>query len=299
MTTATSTQPGIHRIPLGALGESKLNIANSKRSGLFQKSDGALPALKRAKLDLGLARRAASTSISSEKSSVDYAQALKTRLRLALYKVKTNQHSLSISQLDKPQKSASFPAKEANPPSLLAASTPLFARLGGKRSVSFMDYIVEQKNESKDRTMPPPILQLPTPNTSVNTSTSSPSKIAQIGRRQLKSISKFTLPPIPNLTPQSQQKAKTESLSLPSIAEMVKGSNALETSPNATIFLQDSSEMMVTPVRRKLGSRSQHQPTNDTTIDQDETQLMSSPSRLLSTPSSIGAAKCLLQLALR
>lgn len=33
--------------------------------------------------------------------------------------------------------------------------------------------------------------------------------------------------------------------------------------------------------------------------DEDETQLMSSPTRLLSTPSSIGAAKCLLQLAYR
>jgi hypothetical protein len=33
--------------------------------------------------------------------------------------------------------------------------------------------------------------------------------------------------------------------------------------------------------------------------DEDETQLMSSPTKLLSTPSSIGAAKCLLQLAHR
>lgn len=31
----------------------------------------------------------------------------------------------------------------------------------------------------------------------------------------------------------------------------------------------------------------------------DETQIMSSPTRLMSTPSSIGAAKCLLQLAYR
>jgi len=66
---------------------------------------------------------------------------------------------------------------------------------------------------------------------------------------------------------------------------------------DATLPQNTSSLVMSTPTKnQKVNSTLILD--KDRTIDQDETQIQS-PSRVLSTPSSIGAAKCLLQLARR
>ncbi|VEU21308.1 DEKNAAC102264 [Brettanomyces naardenensis] len=63
---------------------------------------------------------------------------------------------------------------------------------------------------------------------------------------------------------------------------------------DATI-IQNTSSMIATPVRNTNASRVNDK---DSTIHQDDSQSQLSP-RILSTPSSIGAARCLLQLAHR
>lgn len=77
-------------------------------------------------------------------------------------------------------------------------------------------------------------------------------------------------------------------------------SNQLKKSVSSNSALNNNTDF-TTPssLKRKSDSKNKLKHNNSILKDDDETQLMSSPTRLLSTPSSIGAAKCLLQLAHR
>ncbi|GMG18553.1 hypothetical protein B5S33_g4737 [[Candida] boidinii] len=88
----------------------------------------------------------------------------------------------------------------------------------------------------------------------------------------------------------SHQKTNISSLINPPSFTTVNESDSTkqQIDPNSTILMNTTSLMMATPIKK-----------GNQTFDGDETQIMSSPTRLLSTPSSIGAARCLLQLAHR
>ncbi|ODV83234.1 hypothetical protein CANARDRAFT_177878 [[Candida] arabinofermentans NRRL YB-2248] len=119
--------------------------------------------------------------------------------------------------------------------------------------------------------------------------------------------SKMKLPPIPKF---AQDTKHNDQLPTPSNTNI---DTSLEnTIIESTTTTQHQIIPMTTPIRKLVSrsnksskSSSSSQSNNNTSIDQsnvidaDETQLMQSPTRLMSTPSSIGAARCLLQLAHR
>ncbi|GME81761.1 unnamed protein product [Ambrosiozyma monospora] len=148
----------------------------------------------------------------------------------------------------------------------------------------------------------------------------SPSKFVisrpDINREPVTYKNSVKLPPIPKFFDNESTKQRCYSLPTPSTTSastlatpttFTASSNHQHTESDSTILQNTSSLLlMTTPVGKSKsfagassnsirGRKSHNQQSNAG----DETQLLSSPTRLLSTPSSIGAARCLLQLSKR
>ncbi|GMG21647.1 unnamed protein product [Ambrosiozyma monospora] len=151
----------------------------------------------------------------------------------------------------------------------------------------------------------------------------SPSKFVisrpELNREPVSYKTSVKLPPISKFFDNESTKQRCYSLPTPSTtttgsasttpSTVTTSSNHQHTESDSTILQNTSSLLlMTTPVGKSksfagsstnsiMGRKSRN--INQQSNTADETQLMSSPTRLLSTPSSIGAARCLLQLSKR
>ncbi|KAG7879330.1 hypothetical protein KL905_003271 [Ogataea polymorpha] len=202
------------------------------------------------------------------------ARMLKLKLQLAYYKVTTNQMDVPLTSLKVPSKERQHGSpiskrRRSNAlDDLLASSTPVLnrnRRIGPmrRRGVSFLDDVVKKRATSAN--LKRASLQYRKVSSLNSVAQTSPSRFVTTS----KGASKAKLPPVPR--------------------------NAIHHSDST---LLDSDSTFMTPIKPPLNTSMTETSKLLSSISRPN-QLDLSPTRLMSTPSSIGAARCLLQLAHR
>lgn len=214
------------------------------------------------------------------------ASVLKLRLQLAYYKIKHQKTQLSCNELLKSLEHRSLLTSHTgahqgakNTPNkkteLLAASTPIPVSIFKSSKNGTNTKLHSFKSVSFQTSLPN--LKHPALHSQQSFTTSSPSKFA-------------SNVPSSKRTLKAPELKKPNLVKLPSLAEIQPRKPELNNLRSKSLALPEPQHQLLTPIKKSSKTRLKNN-------DDDSTQLMSSPSKLMTTPSSMGAAKCLLQLA--
>lgn len=274
------------RVALAPITDSQVNVEFARRS---------FAGFGKEKPDL-LLQRSASADLVAAKCRSDLlkltprqekARVLKMRLQLAYYKVKTNQTEVPLVELkrrlqiraggraDRASKARAVSkrldtahGRSTSTPNaltdLLAASSPIFNRKQHRTAKRHshrtkLDDVIYQRARRAASVPCVPRFGLPLPTLKHTMSVTSPARFS-LGNKPALNRTRSAVPPV--------------------IISQLNTAASISADADATL-VQNTSSMLMTPVKGAQGVQ------------------VSSPTRVLSTPSSIGAARCLLQLAHR